>query len=346
MSNLPPTYVEGFHDLEAVESMEYRPLGKTGLLVSKLSLGCGTLGCHYGKYNEEEAIETVRTAIRKGINYIDTAYWYGQGQSETVLGKALKGIPRAAYYIATKVGRYELDYERMFDFSVSETRKSVARSLKLLQLDYVDVIQVHDVEFAPSLHVVTTETLPELSRQVRDGKARFIGVTGYPVSVLKECIEQCNIRISLILSYARYTLIDDTLCEYMHFFRENNIGVINAAAPSMGLLTNKGPPEWHPASKMVKQLCKEAGQYCQERGIELGKLAVWHSLQCPDFATNLIGMQNLKDLEMNLNTLNHGITDEEEKTLSFIKEKYLSKIVEKHWEGDEISRYRKAMSKS
>ncbi|XP_014218056.1 uncharacterized protein LOC106646530 [Copidosoma floridanum] len=69
--------------------MEYRTLGKTGLRVSKLSLGGGTLGCHFGDYDEEEAIQTIRKALKKGINYIDTAYWYGQGRSETVLGKVL-----------------------------------------------------------------------------------------------------------------------------------------------------------------------------------------------------------------------------------------------------------------
>ena len=68
-----------------------------------------------------------------------------------------------------------------------------------------------------------TQTLPELSRQVSDGKARFIGVTGYPVSVLKECIDKSNIDISCVLSYCRNTLIDDTLAEYMPYFKINII---------------------------------------------------------------------------------------------------------------------------
>lgn len=79
--------------------------------------------------------------------------------------------------------------------------------------------QVHDIEFAPSLDIIITQTLPELSRQVRDGKARFIGLTGYPISVLKECVERSNITVSCVLTYSRYTLIDETLTDYAEFFK-------------------------------------------------------------------------------------------------------------------------------
>ncbi|KAG7212417.1 hypothetical protein KM043_012732 [Ampulex compressa] len=317
---LPPTYVEGFHDLNAVKAMEYRPLGKTGLLVSKLSFGGGPLGCHYGTYDEEEAIETVRQAIKRGINYIDTAPWYGQGRSETVIGKALKGIPRKAYYIATKVGRYELDYDHMFDFTKEKIRSSFKKSLEVLGVDYVDVIQVHDIEFAPSLEIIITQTLPELSSQVAEGKARHIGITGYPVSILKECIEKSNINIECVLSYARLTLVDETLLKYIPFFKENNIGIINAATPCMGLLTNHEPPAWHPASNEKKNTCKAAAQCCKDHNVELGKLAIWHSLQYTDIATNLVGIQNLAQLNMNIDVINNGITEKEKELLKEVQE--------------------------
>lgn len=96
-------------------------------------------------FDEEQAIETIRQAIRSGINYIDTAPYYGQGRSEQVYGKALKGVPREAYYIATKVGRYEVAPKKQFDFSAEKTLKSVDVSLSYLKLDYVDVIQVINV---------------------------------------------------------------------------------------------------------------------------------------------------------------------------------------------------------
>ncbi|XP_032687994.1 L-galactose dehydrogenase-like isoform X1 [Odontomachus brunneus] len=321
MSSLPTTYIEGFHDLEAVKSMEYKKLGKTDLMVSKLAFGSGPLGCHYGTYDEADAIEAMRRAIKQGINYIDTAPWYGQGRSEEILGKALKGIPRQAYYIATKVGRYELDYENMFNFTTEKIRKSFEKSLKLLGVNYVDVIQVHDIEFAPSLDIIFTQTLPELSRQVANGKARYIGITGYPVSVLKECVEKSNINISCVLTYTRLTLIDDTLLEYIPFFKERNIGVINAALPCMGALTNNGPPNWHPASDETKRQCTNAAQYCKDQDVELSKLAIWHSLQYTDTDTNLVGMQTMKQLEINMDVLRNGITEKEKALLQEIQKK-------------------------
>ncbi|OAD62536.1 D-arabinose 1-dehydrogenase [Eufriesea mexicana] len=342
---LPATYVEGFHDLEAVKKMEYRPLGKTGLMVSKLSFGGGPLGVHYGTYDEDKAIEAIRHGIKQGINYIDTAPWYGQGHSELVIGKALQGIPRKAYYIATKVGRYELNYENMFNFSKEKTRSSFTKSLKLLGLNYVDVIQVHDIEFAPNLDIVITQTLPELSKQVADGKAKYIGITGYPVSILKECIEKSNINISCILSYTRYTLIDNTLLEYIPFFKKHNIGIINASAPCMGLLTNKGPPDWHPSSEQTKKICADAAACCKDHDIELAKLALWYSMQCKDIATYLVGIQNIKELNMNLDVIKNGITEKEKILLGEIQEKYLCKITEKHWEDKELQIYWEYMKK-
>ncbi|KAL0099841.1 hypothetical protein PUN28_019925 [Cardiocondyla obscurior] len=342
----PPTYVEGFHDPEAVKAMEYKELGKTGMLVSKLSFGCGPLGCHYGTYDEADAIEAIRQAIKRGVNYIDTGPWYGQGRSETVVGKALKGIPREAYYIATKVGRYELDYDNMFDFTVEKTRMSFKKSLELLGVDYIDVIQVHDIEFAPSLDVIITQTLPELSKYVAEGKAKYIGLTGYPVSVLKECIEKSNINIACILSYSRLTLIDDALLEYIPFFKKHKIGVINAATPCMGLLTNNGPPNWHPAADETKKQCANAAQCCKEHDVELGKLAIWHSMQYLDVDTNLVGIQSTKQLQMNLDVTQNGISEKEKALLQEIREKFLSTVKNQHWEGKEIHTYQIAMNKN
>ncbi|XP_044016791.1 L-galactose dehydrogenase-like isoform X1 [Aphidius gifuensis] len=345
MENLPATYVEGFHDLEAVKKMEYKQLGKTGLMVSKLSYGGGPLGCHYGIPDENEAIEAIRFAIRQGINYIDTGPWYGQGKSETIIGKALKGIPRKAYYIATKVGRYELDFDNMFDFSAEKTRKSFKKSLERLGVNYVDVLQVHDIEFAPSLDIIITQTLPELSKLVSEGKVKNIGITGYPVSVLKECIEKSNINIACVLSYSRYTLIDDTLLKYIPFFKEFNIGLISAAAPCMGLLTDQGPPAWHPADDDVKKQCKNAVEYCQNHGSKIVKLAVWFSMQCKDIDTHLIGMMNVKEVESNLATLHDGITDKEQQLLNEIQNKYLSNIKGRHWENKELTIYWNSIKK-
>ncbi|XP_071560365.1 uncharacterized protein [Temnothorax nylanderi] len=178
------------------------------------------------------------------------------------------------------------------------------------------------------------------------GKARHIGVTGYPVSVLKECVEKSNINIASVLSYSRLTLIDDTLLEYVPFFKKHKIDLINAATPCMGLLTNNGPPSWHPASDETKKQCANAAQYCKEHDVELGKLAIWHSMQYTDIDTNLIGIQNTKQLKMNLDVMRNGITEKEKALLQEIQEKFLSTVKNQHWEGKEIRTYREATKKN
>uniref|UniRef100_A0A914WFD0 Methylmalonyl-CoA mutase n=1 Tax=Plectus sambesii TaxID=2011161 RepID=A0A914WFD0_9BILA len=167
--SLPPTFVKGFHDEEAVKRTTYTRLGGTDMEVSKMSLGCGPLGGLYGAV-DHDATEVVQTAIKNGVNYLDTAYWYGQGRSEEALGKALRKIPRQAYYLATKVGRYEHDYARMFDFRADRVLQSLNDSLHRLQVPYVDVIQIHDLEFAPNENIILHETLPALEMARRSGK--------------------------------------------------------------------------------------------------------------------------------------------------------------------------------
>lgn len=131
------------------------------------------------------------------MNYIDTAPYYGQGRSEKILGKALKDVPREAYYIATKIGRYGPDIKDQFDFSAKKTKESIDVSLGYLGLDYVDIIQIHDVEFAENLDIIVNEALPACEEIVKQGKAKFIGYSGYPLNVLKKLLERVPDRFDV-----------------------------------------------------------------------------------------------------------------------------------------------------
>ncbi|XP_053681308.1 uncharacterized protein LOC128732163 [Anopheles nili] len=337
------TYVENFHDLKDLERMEYVPFGRTGLRVSKVSLGTGTLSPLYGALDEASALEAVNGAIRRGINYIDTAPFYGQGHSEKVLGKALKTIPRRAYYLATKVGRYEQKYERMFDYTAAKTRESVERSLQLLGVDILDVVQIHDVEFAPNLDIIVQETLPTLEALRHEGKLRFIGVSAYPLGVLKEIITKAPGRFDSVLCYCRNTLFDDSVKEYLPFFAQHQLAVICASGHGMGLLTNAGPQPWHPADDQLKSICREAADYCQRHEVELGKLAMYHFIQLSGPATYLSGMQTPQLVDINLDAYLNGLSEKEAEVLDHLKESVFPKILRKHWEGVEVERYWAAM---
>ncbi|XP_002053125.2 uncharacterized protein [Drosophila virilis] len=339
---LPVTFVKGFHNEEQVKRMEYRKFGKTGLEISKIAFGGGALCANYG-FDLEEGIKTVHDALKAGINYIDTAPWYGQGRSEEVLGKALRDVPREAYYIATKVARYELDYEHMFDFSAQKTRESVEKSLQLLGLDYVDVIQIHDIEFAENLEIVLNETLPALEQLVKEGKAKFIGLSAYPISVLKEFISRAEGRFDTVLTYARYTLADNTLLDYLDYFKSQNLGIICAAAHSLGLLTNAGPQPWHPASDEQKKIARKAAELCKKEGVELGKLAMYYTIQLRDVSTFLVGNQTRQLLQMNLAAFYDGLSAKEQEVLQHLRENIFVKPF--HWEGNELERYWAALKK-
>ena len=217
------------------ERMKYRTLGRTNMQVSLLSVGGSGFGNVYGNMTPEESTKTLHECLRRGVNFIDTAPWYGQGKSEEFLGQALKGVPRDKYWITTKVGRYEKDVRKMFDFSPERIRKSIKESLHRLQLEHVDILQLHDVEFAPNIEsapnvdFVVSKALPVMQELKDAGLCRYIGITGYPLPFLKEVIEKSPIQIDTVLSYCHLTLNDSTLVDYLPFFEERGVGVVNAS---------------------------------------------------------------------------------------------------------------------
>lgn len=223
-------------------------------------------------------ILTLRHALDRGVNYIDTAYWYGQGHSEKFLGQELlPTISRDKYFIATKVGRYETDLHNMFNFTAEKVTKSAEESLKRLQLSHVDLLQVHDVEFSFSLDMIINETLPALEKLQKRGLCRYIGITGYPLGPLKEIILRSPVKIDSILSYCRLSLNDNVLKDDFQFFKGHNVPIINACAVSMGLLTETGPQDWHPAHSWIKEACKKAVTYCQSQGVDVTRIAMNYS---------------------------------------------------------------------
>jgi L-galactose dehydrogenase len=274
--------------------MEYRDLGKTGLRVSALGFGASPLGGVFGDIDEAEGVRTVHAAIDLGINFFDVSPYYGLTRAETVLGKALKEIPRDRYYVATKVGRYGAD---QFDFSARRVVDSMDESLARLNVDYIDLIQCHDIEFG-SLDQVIYETLPALRRLKEQGKVRFIGVTGLPLKIFRYILDRAH--VDTILSYCHYCLNDTTLDTLIPYLREKGVGIVNASPLSMGLLSNQGAPAWHPASDEIKAACAEAAAFCRKRGADISRVAIQFSLANRDLATTLVGMARYQNLLKNV----------------------------------------------
>jgi L-galactose dehydrogenase len=270
--------------------MEYRILGRTGLRVSALGLGGSSLGGVFRKVEEAEAIRTVHTAFDLGINIVDVSPFYGLTKAETVLGKALKDIPREKYYLATKVGRYG---ESEFDFSPVRVKASVDESFRRLGVDYVDLIQCHDIEYG-SLDQVINETLPALREVQKQGKARFVGITGFPLKTYHYVLDRAE--VDTILSYCHYTLADTSFEELLPYLETKNVGIINAAALGMGLLSKQGTPEWHPATDEIKATCAKAAAYCRSKGVDIERLAVQFAVANPRIHTTFVGTADPEEI--------------------------------------------------
>ena len=274
--------------------MDYRKLGNTGLDVSVLSYGASPLGSVFRNVDESVGIETVHSAIDLGINFIDVSPYYGLTLAETVLGKALKELPRDAYYLATKVGRYG---DAEFDFSAERITKSVDESLARLNVDYIDVIQCHDIEFG-SLDQVVNETLSALEKVREQGKVGFIGITGLPLNAFRYVIDRGE--VDTILSYCHYSLNDTSLLDLIPYLQNKGVGIISASPLSMRLLTEHGPPDWHPAPKDIQEVCAKAADHCKQKGVDIAQLAVQFALANKDIATTLVGTANPENLKKNV----------------------------------------------
>jgi L-galactose dehydrogenase len=252
------------------------------------------LGGVFHEIDEAQGIKTVHAALDLGLNFIDVSPYYGLTRAETVLGKALKGIARDRYYLATKVGRYGGD---QFDFSAERVTASVDESLTRLGVDMIDLIQCHDIEFV-SLAQIVEETLPALRKVQAQGKVRFVGITGLPLKAFEVVMAQAE--IDTILSYCRYELNDTSLADLIPALQAKNIGIISASPLGMGLLTERGAPQWHPAPAEIKAACDRATAYCRSQEVDIAQLAIQFSLANPDIATTLVSTANPENIAKNV----------------------------------------------
>lgn len=275
--------------------VQYRPLGSTGLQVSILGLGAANLGGVYGDVVEADAIRTVHRAFDLGINLFDASPYYGGTRAETVLGQALRTLPRDQFVLSTKAGRYG---PNEFDFSPARLRQSLDESLRRLQQDHVDVFLLHDVEFG-DLDQVLFESLPALRELQRMGKVRFVGLTGLPLSIFRRALA-AGVKFDVALSYCHATLFDTTLLELAPELANNGIGVLNASPAAMGLLSSHGPREWHPAPPSVRAACRAAAELCTAKGTEIAELALSYTCRLPGFASTLCGTADPREIEANV----------------------------------------------
>ncbi len=271
--------------------MIYKPLGNTNIEVSAIGFGAATLGDVYGEMSAEKARATVQHAIDRGINFFDVSPYYGITLAEERLGDALAGR-RDEVVLATKCGRYGFD---QFDFSAATIAREFEASLRRLKTDSVDLLQVHDVEFG-AFDQIVNETVPALRRLQQQGKARFIGVTGYWPGMLARILDAAP--VDTVLNYCHSNLLmDDMDAELTPTATRLGVGLINASPLHMGLLSGGAIAPWHPAPDAIKEAAARAVEVCRARGFKPAAVALGYCLKHPFVASTLVGCRGIGEVD-------------------------------------------------
>ena len=214
------------------------------------------------------------------------------------------------------MGRYGHNGINTWDYSAKRAQESVYESMERLNVDYIDLINVHDIEFQGDmeggLQLIVDETLPALVELREKGVVKHVGITDLQPENLKWVVEHAPAgTVESILNFCHYSLNDTLLADYLGFFEQHGVGVINASPFSMGLLSQRGAPDWHPAGKDLQRACAKAAQYCEEQGYPIDKLAIQFSTSMnPRIATTLFSSANPKNVLKNIQYVNEPMDEE------------------------------------
>ncbi len=283
--------------------MKYTRLGGLEIKVSVIGLGCWQFGDpNWGwgtELNEEKAIEIIREAYNLGINFFDTAEIYGEGTSEIVLGKALKGI-RDDVVIATKVAPFHLRY--------NDVIKACNKSLERLATNVIDLYQIH----WPHFYIPLKETASALDELYKQGKIRAVGVSNFPVALIKELRKHLKYA-PLVSNQVQYNLLERLVeKEIKRYARLNKMSIIAYSPLAQGLLTGKYNPSNVPQDPIrknkalfkkenlekISSVLKELEIIASRYGKKINQIALNWLISHPDVIA-IPGAKNLEQLKEN-----------------------------------------------
>jgi aryl-alcohol dehydrogenase-like predicted oxidoreductase len=319
--------------------MEYRNLGRTGVQVSALCLGCMNFGT---PTPEDESLAMIDCALDMGINFLDTANVYNRGVSEEIVGKALKNNgKRSKIVLATKV------HGRMDDTDVlaaGNNRRHIIEqcdaSLKRLQTDYIDLYQIH----RPQSHVPIDETLRALDDLIRAGKVRYIGTSTFPAWEVMESLwvsKELGLN-RFVTEQPPYHLLDRSIeRELIPLAQTYGLAILPWSPLARGFLTGryrrgeevpgdsrlgrdmKGAPAFVTRTRqnftdMAYNVLEAVEELAQEKGCTPGQIALAWCVQQPGVTSPIIGPRTMGHLEDNLGAMNVTITDDDRARLDAV----------------------------
>jgi D-threo-aldose 1-dehydrogenase len=272
-----------------------RPLGATGLMVSPLCIGCAPLGDMPDTFAysvaEESAVATIRAVFESPINFIDTAYSYGDGESERRIGIAIRelgGVP-PGYLVASKADRNLQTGE----FSGDQMRRSVERSLRLLGLEKIELMHLHDPEHTTFEAIMAPGGPVEvLLRLKEEGLIGHLGLAGGPADLMERYVETGLFEV--LITHNRYTLINRSSDRLIAAALARSMGVLNAAPYGSGILA-KGPAAYpryayQQAADLVVERAYKLEAICKEHGVRLAAAALQFSIRDPRVHSTIVGL--------------------------------------------------------
>lgn len=289
-------------------------LGPTGLPVTPICLGCAPLGDMPDTFAysvpEDRALETLRAAFTGPINFIDTAASYGDGESERRIGLVLKelgGVP-AGVILATKADR-DL---RTADFSGDQMRRSVERSLRLMGLEKLQLVYLHDPEHS-TFEAITASggALETLVRLKEEGLIDHLGVAGGPIDMSIAYVETGAFEVAI--THNRYTLVNRSAEPLLQACAERGLALVNAAPYGSGMLA-KGPDAYaryayQDAPPALVEKVRTLDAICQRHGVPLAAAALQFSTRDPRIASTIVGMTRPERIAQTVELANLPIPD-------------------------------------
>jgi D-threo-aldose 1-dehydrogenase len=308
---------------------ETRPLGRTGLRVTVLGLGTGTLGGHRIPVSRQVAEAVVRRAWSTGVRYFDTAPFYGFGQACRIVGDAMREVPRDTWVLATKAGRllrprtdppatsalgHPMPFNLVFDYSYDGILRSFEDSLQRLGLAQIDILYAHDIgarehgkEAHPRIMRVFREGGYRALEELRaSGQVRAIGIGVNESQVLLEAMEWGPWDVFLLAG--RYTLLEQApLDDLLPRCLRSGISIVIGAPFNTGILAGRDSWNYRPAPPEVVDRVNAIRAVCDSHQVPLIAAALQFPLAHPAVVAILPGPRNVEEFETDAKLLRYPI---------------------------------------
>jgi aryl-alcohol dehydrogenase-like predicted oxidoreductase len=302
--------------------MEKIRLGIAGLEVTPLAFGTWQLGGEWGDFDQREAVAAIRRARELGVNFFDTAQAYGFGESERLLGEALRDDLRRRrdeLVIATKGGLRMTDHGMVRDSSREWLREGVEESLRALDLEYIDLYQVH----WPDPHVALAETAGALQELVEEGKIRHVGVSNFDAKQVDEFSRRRPVET---LQPPYHLFRRGIEADLLPYAQERDIGVLVYGPLAHGLLsgglhedTEFAPDDWRSESEVFSgdsyrrnlDTVRQLERFARDRGHTVSQLAIAWTLANPAVDVAIVGSRSTAHIEDSVGALTVELGDDD-----------------------------------